>query len=211
MAIPALQAFIGTVGPTSQQDGATPAVRLGRTGELITDELHGRYYESTYRKQMYSGSVIGTITSAGLTTTFLGLALFNPNGSGVNVVVNKFGYSFAVAFAAASAIGLATGFSTSVMPATNAVTTRSQFFIGGQPGVAGLTSGATLPAAPTVNMLFGTGFTGAITTVPLVPMSYVDLEGSLILPPGAYACSYTSTASGAASGSFSFQWEEVLV
>jgi hypothetical protein len=35
------------------------------------------------------------------------------------------------------------------------------------------------------------------------------MEGSVILPPGAYAAIYTSTVSGAGSLAASFQWEEI--
>ena len=52
------------------------------------------------------------------------------------------------------------------------------------------------------------GLTGATTTVPYIP-GVIDLEGSIILPPGAYCAFYTSTVSGTAGASFSFQWEEV--
>ena len=37
----------------------------------------------------------------------------------------------------------------------------------------------------------------------------VDMEGSVVLVPGAFAIVYTSTASGASGGAFSFSWEEV--
>lgn len=67
---------------------------------------------------------------------------------------------------------------------------------------------ATLVGTPTLHTVFGEGLTGAITTIPQI-YSFYDLEGSVILPPGAYAAIYTSTASGAASLAASFQWEEI--
>lgn len=209
MSIPALQAFVGAVGPVTSSDGATPAMRLGRSAELITDDLHGRYYESTYRKGMFSGSIVGQVTTVGLATTYTGLCLSNPNGSGYNLVINKVGVGFLVAFTAAAAVGLMTGFSTTDVTHTAAVTPRGQFFTGGGAGVGKLDSSATLPAAPTLNTIFGAGLTGAIT-VQTCEFSLFDLEGSIVLPPGAYAAIYTSTAAGTASMAASFSWEEVL-
>jgi hypothetical protein len=48
------------------------------------------------------------------------------------------------------------------------------------------------------------GFTAA--ALPSTSPVLVDLEGGLILPPGAYAAIYSLTA---ATGLFSFTWEEV--
>jgi hypothetical protein len=53
-----------------------------------------------------------------------------------------------------------------------------------------------------------TGLTGAITVTPGF-LNQIDLEGSIILPPGGFAAIYTSTVSGAASLWASMQWEEV--
>jgi hypothetical protein len=210
MAIPALQAFVAQVGPNTVQDGNSPALRAGRTGELIAQELHGRYYETTYRKGMFSGSIIGQVTTVGLATTYTGLVLANPPGSSVNLIVNKVGVGFLVAFAAGAAVGLMTGYSGVALTGITAVTVRNQMFNSGGPGQGLLASAATLPIAPTVNTIFGAGLTGAITTTPAA-FGLFDLEGSLILPPGAYAAIYTSTASGTASMAASMSWEEVLL
>lgn len=211
MAIPALQAFVGAVGPTTQQDGNTPPVRLGRTAEVINGALHGRYYESTYRKQMYSGSIIGVISTVGTATTYTGLVLSNPVASSVNLAVNKCGYASLVQWPASAALGLMTGFSSTAMINTSSVTTRCQFFNGSNSGQGLLGSNSTLPVTPTVNQLFATGMgAGPITTLPYVPQTFVDLEGSLILPPGAFCAFYTSTVSNTAAQSYSFCWEEIL-
>lgn len=200
-----------TVGAQTASDGSTIVQRAGKQADTIMSELHGRYYEQTYRGNMYSGSVVGQVTTVGLATTYTGLVLSNPAGSGVNVVVNKAGYAFIVAFAAGAVVGLMSGFhATTAVIQTAAVTPRSQFFTGAaSAGRALLSSSATLPAAPTVNHILASGLTGAITTAVAVPGGNVDLEGSLILPPGAFVAFYTSTASGAAAGAFSFSWEEV--
>lgn len=201
------------VGPRAVADGSENKARSGRTGELVVGDAHGRYYEPTVRGTVYSASVVGQITTVGLATTYTGLCLSNPVGSGRNLVVNKAGYSFIVAFLAGAHIGLMTGYNSSTnVTHTTPVTPRNQLFAGSSGAGVGLVdSAATLPTAPTVNLILGSGLTGAITTIPNTGPQNIDLEGSLVLVPGAYVAFYTSTASGAAAGAFSFSWEEVAI
>lgn len=203
----------GIVGPQNQTDSVVAKARFGKQGEQMASELHGRYYEQTYRGNVFSGSIVGQVTTVGLATTYTGLCLSNPVSSSRNLVLLKAGFSFLVAFSAAAHVGLMTGYNgTTNVTHTTPVTVRSQFFIGSAAAASGLLdSAATLPTAPTVNEILGSGLTGAITTTPLTGPSNIDLGGSLILPPGAYCAFYTSTASGTASGAFSFTWEEVPV
>ncbi len=206
-----IQGQVGSVASTTSIAAGTQTVlRQGNMGDAIASELHGKYYETNYRRALFNGAMVGQITTVGLATTYTGLCLSNPIGSTVNLVINKVGYAFAVAFAAASVIGLMTGYNSGTnVTHTVAVTPRSQFFGVGSSGTALLDSSATLPTAPTLNTILGVGLTGAITTTPGIGPTIVDLDGSIILPPGAYCAFYTSTVSGAASGAFSFQWEEV--
>jgi hypothetical protein len=200
------------VGVTYNTDGGQPEIRQAKTGELVVVDAHARYYEPTSRGQMFSGSITGQVTTVGLATTYTGLCLSNPVGSNVNLVINKVGFAFIVAFAAGSTIGLMTGYNASTnVTHTTPVTPRNQKFTGAGGGVGLLDSSATLPTAPTLNIVLAGGLTGAITTTTMTPVGVVDLEGSIVLPPGGYCAFYTSTASGAAGGAFSFQWEEVAI
>lgn len=202
----------GQVGPRKVSDGTENPIRTCTTGEQAVSDAHSRYYESTVRRTTFNGAVAGQVTTVGLATTYTGLCLSNPVGSGVNLVINKVGYSFIVAFAAGAAIGLMTGFNNSTnVTHTTPVIPRNQYFTSSSGGIGLLDSSAILPTAPTINTILGAGLTGAITTTPFGLGGLVDLEGSIILPPGAYCAIYTSTASGAAAGAFSFQWEEVLI
>lgn len=203
-------------GVQQVSDGATTKARGGRQGEQLASELHGRFYEQTFRNNVYSGSIVGQVTTVGLATTYTGLCLSNPISSPNNLVVLSAGYSFIVAFAAGAHIGLMTGYNgTTNVTHTTPVTVRSQKFIGtaaATPSSYGLLdSAATLPTAPTVNLILGSGLTGAISTVPHIGPSLIEVAGQIILPPGAYCAFYTSTASGTAGGAFSFSWEEVPV
>ena len=208
-----IQAQIGPVATASSlAAGQLAPVRQGNMGDLIASELHGRYYEATYRQSVYGGIVVGTTTVAGAITAITGgLVLTNPIGSGVNIVLNKFGFAFIVAFAAGSVIGLSAGFNGGVaVTQTTPITPRSQFVGTGASGKGLLASAVTLPTAPNIIGVYASGLTGAITTAPFI-QGVVDLEGSVIIPPGGYVANYTSTASGASGASFSFSWEEVPI
>jgi hypothetical protein len=198
-------------GVQNNPDASAPvALRAGKQGEAMVSELHGRYYESSYRKQRFGGSITGQVTTVGVATTYTGLCLSNPVTSPVNLVIDKVGVAFLVAFAAASAVGIMTGYnaSTNVTHTTPAVVRNKR--LDGAVGYGLLDSAATLPTAPVLDTVLFAGLTGAITTAPAADNIF-DMEGTIVLPPGAYAAIYTSTVSGAASMSASFSWEEVPI
>jgi len=183
------------VGPVSTTSSISAGVlvpgRTGNMGEDIVSELHGRYYEATYRRSMFTAGVstlIATATTASPTTTITGAqVLYNPIGNTVNVVLNKVALGFALANLA-GVVGIATGYngSTAISGTLTTVTaTPKSRFVG--PGAA----------------LATTGFA-------MQQMTY-DLEGGIILPPGGYATIWSNFIIPASSLLSTFQWEEVPV
>jgi hypothetical protein len=199
------------VGPQNLVgDGTTITARAGRQGDTIVSELHGRYYENAYRKNIYVGSngAVPSVTTVALATTYTGLALINPQASTVNLTLLKVGYSFLVAFPAAATIGLMAGFAAGgVTTFSAAATDGANTFVGGPRSQGRACLSATLVGSPFLHTVFGSGLTGAITTTPDI-QQIVDMEGSVVIPPGGYVAIYTSTVSGAASLAGSFMWEE---
>ena len=207
------------VGPvattTSISAGLQSPARAGQLGDTIVSELHGRYYETTYRRNSFlATSPAASVTSAGIVASaaaYTGLVLYNPVGNSNNLVLNKVGLSFPVTPAAAITYGLTTLGVVSAVATTTAATTRNLFLGGSAPtalaySVATITySTAALPAH-----ILGTVGTGAITVFGQIQGMY-DLEGSLVIPPGYAASIYTSTASNTAGFWGSFQWEEVPI
>ena len=198
----------------SNTPGSTPAIRQGQLGDLVVSELHGRYYETTYRRNVFvANSPLATASSGliALGSAYTGLALFNPLASSVNLVINKVGFGFTVA-PTATLYGIATGVTTQTPGSTTLATTRNAFVNGqnaqGQGiaysvatfGTAANTGGTT----PVVHTIVG-------AQAASVGGAYYDLEGSLILPPGAYLEFYLSASSGATGTAYSVQWEEVPV
>jgi hypothetical protein len=199
----------GVVGVQNNPDSSNPiTVRLGKQGDQIASELHGRYYEQTYRQNVFSVQGAATTTTAGTAATFTGLAVGNPVGSGVNLVINKITITQAAALTASTNIGIMYG-PVLAAPITASLTTINNHFAGGAASKAVATAGQTITAPTTWILLSGSG-SGAMTVPLLVASVVTDLEGSLIIPPGYFLASYTSAASTTAL-LFYFQWEEVPI
>lgn len=207
-----IQGQVGAPGAQSLTPGTQPTVRAGQLGDVIVSELHGRYYETAYRKALFGGcNQAGVTTTAAFATTYTGLVLANPNGSAVNLVLNKVGVSQILAQTTVSAVGIMVGFSTTNLSGSlTAVPVRSKF-LGAPAGTGLLYSAVTLPVAPTLDTVIGSLYTAATSSIPVVPAFLIDLEGSIIIPPGGYAALYTTTATTASSLIASMQWEEVPV
>ena len=210
------------VGPIATTTSIAPGLqspqRAGQLGDTIVSELHGRYYEGAYRRARFGGAmqaVIATATIAGLSTSITGVpVLYNPIGNTNNVVLEKVGVSLLLAPAAPLAFGIAVGYNgaTALSGTLTSVTPRSKFVGLGAAPTAGMYASAaiTLPTAPTLDTIFGTLDTGAITTTTTNGSLY-DLEGSIILPPGGYVVFYTSAVLVASALLVSYQWEEVPI
>ncbi len=195
------------VGTQLNADGVTTAIaRSGKQGELMVSELHGRYYEQTYRSNMFSVMTQGTgvTTTAALATTWTGLGISNPVGSNVNLVVNKMWVTeFAVG--AAATVGVMGG--TGVLNA--GLTPQSRIIGGGALSKANASASATI-STPLLICTFGQTGSLATTGYGLGPAASIDFEGSLIVPPGSFIASYTSIVTTTAL-QFGYAWEEVPV
>ena len=88
---------------------------------------------------------------------------------------------------------------------TTALTVRSGLVGTGASGFGLADASFTYPTAP--NTLVQLASMPSATTLPGI--SLYDLEGSIILPPGGYACVITSAASPASGFQASIAWEEI--
>jgi hypothetical protein len=197
----------GSVGPQAKAagDGTPIELRAGRTGELAVVELHGRYFEAMRVGLMFSAAnQAAQAVSVALTTTYTGILLYNPVGSGKILVPNKWKYALSVAPGAISVLGLLQGYSATggVTAQTTKLTTLSN-----QIGNSGVGVGIALSAAtittPTVLAALWDGFTASSLPNPTVP---VDLEGAVGILPGGYVGIYALTA---VTGIGSVFWEEI--
>ena len=198
----------GAVGPQTLTDSSNPAnARLGRNGDLIVSELHGKLYESTSRSNRFGFNGVATTTTAAGNATFTGTLIGNPAGSGYNLALGKVFISQVAALTAGTAIGIMYGPSTASITAS--LTTIFNRKAGGAASAMVATAGQTI-TAPTAFVVMGGSGSGAITVPGIIPAVGYDFEGGLVIPPGYFVASYTSVASTTAL-IWQFAWEEVPV
>lgn len=145
-----------------------------------------------------------TSTTAAFATTFTGLSLANPTGSGVNLLLRRFTCA-QVAAGVAGAIGIMRGAGASA----GSITPTSQYVGSAQVSKAVGSAGATI-ATPVLVAAYGTIGSQATTGWGQMPGLVVELDGSIIVPPGQFVASYTTAATTSAL-IFGFVWEEVPI
>lgn len=199
---------MGIVGPRYAGDGSEAIIRLGRTGEQIIGDAHGRYHEATARgvvqhASMQAGATLGTA----LTATAVTLTLYNPAGSGVLLSLLNVSVGISTAPAGSAVLVLAANVNpTAAAPsATTAATVRNNK-LGPASGRGVAYTAATLPAAPVVVRVLGSVLaTGSTSGVVISD----DVAGQIILPENT---AITVQSIGTApSGIVSMSWEEILV
>lgn len=197
----------GVVGPRNLADGSQAAPRLGNNGEMIVGSLHGRYYEQVKRGNVFGASnQAAQAVSVALVTTYTGLCLSNPLGSGKNLVLLSAGYALSVAPVAIASIHLIGGSSPSTNVTHTAAVTPFNMLLGNTASpVAKADSQATIPTPVYVMSLMG-GFTAG--ALPDSPNALFDIGGQIVLAPGGFIAIGALTA---VTGFGSFVWEEVPV
>jgi hypothetical protein len=197
----------GRVGPQSSGENSTVPLRVSRMSAVVTTDAHGRYTEAVVRGSVFIASnVAAQAVSVALATTYTGLCVSNPIGSGRNLAILGFQYAISVAPAAIASIHLIGGFSgtTNVTHTTPLAAPGIQnCMLGGALGVAKADSAATI-VNPGYLIGAGSGFTAAAlyATTP----SWIDLGGLIICPPGGWVAVGALTA---VTGFGTIAWEEI--
>ena len=198
----------GLVGEQRNSNGVSPVgLRQLPQGDLAVSELHARYFEQGRAGNVFSAaSQAATSVSAGLATTYTGLLLYNPVGSGVMLVPSKVKYALSAAPAAAANIGLIAGFAPAggVSALTTRLANQSSQIGNASIGKAIALSAATI-TTPTWLFELYDAFTAAAFPSPTPP---VDLEGIYQILPGGFIAIGATTA---VSGLGVIVWEEVPI
>ena len=142
--------------------------------------------------------------SVGLATTYTGLLLYNPVGSGVILVPTVLKFAMSVAPAATATIGIISGYSATggVTAETTAINVLSSQIGNTARGRARVLSAATI-VAPVYTLQLRDGFTAAALPSPATPF---DLKGLLQVLPGGFIAFGALTA---ITGLGSIVWLEV--
>jgi len=166
----------------------------------------GKYDTAVLAGRVFSvANQAAVAVTAALATTWTGLGLANPAGSGKNIIIREFGWATDVVNPAEGAVGLMT--TTSSGMADN-LTARSAFF-GTGTSIAYCDDGATI-ATPVLERVCGSTMEGAISVQVQTGPVIIPIDGSIILAPGRSVLTYHSIG-GTASLIFHFVWEEVSV
>lgn len=212
------------VNPTtiSQFDGSSNVQdALGKAGETMVAELHGKYYTQSYRGSMFWATQVATTAPAIYTATAVtSFGLWNPTGSGKNCVLSKIIYVPTVAGASVvNTLGLAvtqnTGSALGTAAPLSAITaitaTRGNSLLNGQgalTSVATCVSAATLTTAPSLFVPIGLSYpTNAITAMTGGNAWIFDCDGLLIVQPGTFV-SISSNAAETGTGVGGMFWYE---
>jgi hypothetical protein len=224
-------AITGRVGPDTLTDGAQAKLRQGKNAEAIVQELHGRWYETNYRGNVYSaGMGFTSISNATYTVATLGntctpvVGVWNPTGTGVNLVILYATLGVGVTALQATGCGpfvwcmsIGNGaISTGAQPLSRSALTLTGSKARDMTNVAltGLTNNlvqrfaSSLGGGSNVQAAFLQTQAGAVT--PQVS-SVEQLEGSLIVPPGGVLALLAAATGVAHSATSGLVWEEIPV
>ena len=190
--------FWGEVGPQTLSDGVSAPLRLGRSGEAMQSPLHSHFYELAQRGNLFYGSTaasgVAPGTSVGTTAPF---ALYNPAGSGKNLVVVKASLGYiSGTLGAGTVFWCANNNVVAAPPSGTAIAAvpgkiDSQIAPIGQP----LTT-ATLPASPKI-VTPAFNLTALLATTAVQPYTVQDFpDGSLIVGPGSILSLQAVAAAG---------------
>jgi hypothetical protein len=198
-----VQVASGTINP----------LRSNHEGALVVSQACGKYAEAVREGRVYvAANQAAVALTAAMATTYTGLVLFNPLGSGKDAVMLRFGYALTVAApTAATVIGLMTGtvITNATMDAAVAITPRNRLV--GSTAVSAMIvdNACTLNGTPVLEQVLGQVGTLATTGTAVGPQAEIDLDGSMIIQPGSYVAVY-SFAANTACLIGSFMWEEVV-
>lgn len=167
-------------------------------------QRHAQHFTAVYGNNVaIAANQAGVTTSAGLATTYTGLVISNPAGSGkVLSLINVAGL-FVVAPAALTAISLIVGWTAGGIVTHTTPLTPFNAKLGAGTFVGLADSAATLVGTPAYSLPL------AVTPSATGVVSFnTDIDGYIMIPPGGYAAIGTSIA-GPASGLLgSMVWEE---
>lgn len=201
--------------------GATGPGQLDQQSALWSTQRHGKYYSSVYGTPAIaspataakagatfrcSNQTAATI-SAALATTYTGLCISNPAASGANLAIKRVSAVLTTAPGADFAFGLITGFLAAGI--TVHTTPLDADIVNNFIGAAAPVSVAHVDAACTlVGTPLWTEWMGSNTAATTNNVWFsVDLDESIIIPPGGYLAIGGSKTGGGFLGSFA--WEEL--
>ena len=189
-------------GPQALGRNSEGDVRAGNTGEVMVSEFLPPYAQGVLDGNVYSAAnQAAQAVSVALATTYTGLLVYNPIGSGVILIPRLVKFALSVAPAAIASIGLISGVQSAAPTGLTALNVRNNQ-IGNAGSGKGLAYSAATIATPIWQQQLVDGFTAAALPA---PSPLVDLKGDVVLLPGAFLAIGALTA---VTGLGSISWQE---
>jgi hypothetical protein len=183
-----IQSVVGPAGPAQPLSILQP--RLGPTGELVENQMYGKYYEATRLGLVYTA--VNAAAGAAIpqaTSTTQQFVLFNPPASGKRAILIKVNLGYVSATMTAGCIVYSVN--TSVVNAvTGTPLTINNNFNGGPGGALGASSamqafsGATVVAMTLLRAGKYSQVVQAATSTNSPWQFDEDLDGSIVIGPG---------------------------
>jgi len=183
--------------------------RMDRDGSQVFAPSDGQFAAAVRSGNCYSGAnQTGCVWTVGLATTYTGLCVSNPVGSGKILSILASGYSEIVAPTGITDAWLATGYHASTNVVAGVAGTPVNLLAGGATGVGKVWTGATLPVAPTYTLNLMTGHTSAALSTSAAP-GLVLVHGLIQLPPGGFVIIANFTIGVAVGAKGFILWREI--
>jgi hypothetical protein len=221
----------GNQGQTGKQLGQNITAGFGEFSDLLVSPLMGKYYEQNYRGNKYIASTAGGgvqlaathLFSTAIATFTPILAIYNPLGSPVNLVIQKLWCGLSAApLATATQTGaflLVVGAGQSITNAQSATPVNAKTFKAAGSLATGVTNVALAGAAG--NAILLRPISGDLEVVTAAAnasainatLNQEEVAGSIIVPPGGYLA-IANGISNAVAGHLvtaGFEWDEVPV
>lgn len=207
----------GQVGPQVGADGNALTFRQAKDGSQAVQDSHGRYQEAIMRGNVYSLTV-----SAGAATAFVGatggtpfVSVYNPAGSGKNLVILHASVAPRVAASAAGSVGFNIWGGVSV-PNTGTLTAPTNMLTLAKSGSVALgssnaaTTSTTAISANGPLLCVGAYYWATAAAAALSPI-FCDIGGLIVCAPGNLVALGGTAALTSATYDVSMIWEEVNI
>lgn len=209
----------GRVGPGFAQDGTLSDPRMTKDLGTTVQELHGRYYEAAYRGAVFTCSTAAagiTLSATSLSPLAAGtgtpiIGLFNPQGSGKNLIINKLALTVITSSASTGNIVWNYAINQTITAAANGTVNSN------------LLGGAAASVAKAYVNTATTGSTAGIMLRPAFQLQFItaagesvgtceqDLNSDIIVPPGGYIALANGVSNTTTVLSAGITWEEALI
>ena len=196
------------MGVARNVDDAIVPPRIGNQGELVIAELNPKYYEQTMRGNafVYSAAIGGSVLAAFGTTT--APFLWNPMGSGKNLVITKVAVGLDatgttaaghVVYGTQSNLGSQVGTAAPVVSLTQVSGVNLLIGFGNTSVMRFAPTTVSLTAACTFLCTMGLGQATAATTATSPFVAIDDVDGRIVIPQGS---AFSVAASGSIASTF---------